>query len=464
MMQQWKLPDVGEGIHEAEIVRWLVHEHETVQADQPLVEIQTDKALVEVSSPYAGTIAKLHAVEGEVVKVGTVLVEFSAPDAATGSAAASTAPATTATPEPVAASAAPVSPADPASALAASAAWAAGAAGAPAKPRRRALATPAIRRFAREMSVNIDEVTGTGKDGRVTEEDIRRFMQGKQGAVQPDVQAGGNAAGANVSAPNPASPHRAGAPLPPLSPMPTAAAPGGPLQSEERVALRGLRRAISEHMVRSIYTAPHVTGMDEADATELVAFKRKAAEIAQRKGVKLTYLPFVIKAVVSALKEYPYLNASLDDSAGEIVLKRYYNIGIAVDTPNGLLVPVIANADQKSLLELAADVERLSAKAHDRTLTQAELQGGTFTISNIGSFGGLFATPIINYPEVAILAVGKIAKRPVALEDDSIVVRQMLTLSLTFDHRVIDGGMSGRFTRHVIRYLQNPAEMFLELV
>ncbi len=430
MRYEWKLPDVGEGIHEAEIIRWFVREQDQVEVDQVVAEIQTDKALVEIPCPVKGVVTKINAAEGEVVRVGTVVLEFEVEAAQK---------------EPVPAKTGTESVPSASSSLLAS-----GQIGMVAKP----LATPAIRRLARELAVNLQEVKGSGADGRITEDDVRSFANRRSEKTpqpterQPLPSVDGLERAIQVQR----EPKRSASAVAAVAPM-----------DEERIPIRGLRRAISEQMVRSKFTAPHVTGMDEADVTELVKLRRTASELAAKTGATLTYLPFIIKAVVSALKAFPYFNASVDDERGEFVLKRYYNIGIAVDTPDGLVVPVVHHADQKSILELAAEISRLTEKAHKRTLGLDDMQGGTFTISNIGSFGGLFATPVINHPEVAILATGRIARKPVALDDDTVVVRQMMPISVTFDHRIIDGGTSGRFTRHVMEHLQNPIKQFLEM-
>ncbi|BCJ85470.1 dihydrolipoamide acetyltransferase family protein [Effusibacillus dendaii] len=418
MSYQWKLPDVGEGIHEAEIIRWLVKEGDTVETDQPILEMQTDKALVEIPSPVKGKIVKLHAAERDVVRVGTILVEFETNQQTPNSENQTTQTETAQTPASVSNQSQQTAP----------------------TPAKRALATPAIRRLARELGVDIQTVKGTGAGGRVTEEDVR------------------SAVASQVSHPLKNTP-----PLADRQPF-AYTSDREAEQLEERIPIQGIRRVIAEHMVRSKFTAPHVTSMEEVDVTELVKFRKKAADMASKKGIKFTYLPFVIKAVVSALKEYPFFNASIDDEKGQIVVKRYYNIGIAVDTPDGLIVPVIKQADRKSLLELADEISVLTEKATHRKLDVSDLQGGTFTISNIGSFGGYFATPVINHPEVAILATGTIARKPVILDDDSIIGRHLMPVSLTFDHRLIDGGMSGRFTKHIIQYLQDPTLMFLEMV
>ena len=424
-MFEFRLPDVGEGLHEAEIVRWRVVEGETVREDQPFVDIQTDKAVVELTLPRAGVIHKLHGREGEVVKVGAVLVSIAE-----------------------AGEAAPVPAAPPPAARAQAAA-------APSPvilvrsegPRqgRWAPAAPSTRRLARELGIDVNALSGTGRDGRVTDDD-----------------AGGAAARAAgvpaVAAPAPsvASAAAAPAPAPRPAPVPVAAPAAG---TDTRVPLRGIRRTIAEHMVRSVQHVPHAVVVDEADFSALVALRGELAE----DGKKVTYLPLIIKAVVAALKEFPYLNARLDDQAQEIVLRGDYNIGVAVATEAGLVVPVVKQAERKSVLQLAADVAALSGKAREGKLAPADFQGGTFTISNIGAFGGLMSAPIINHPEVAILGVHKVQERPVG-RDGQIVLRPMCYLSLSFDHRVIDGDLATRFVSRIIQLLERPSRLLAELI
>jgi pyruvate dehydrogenase E2 component (dihydrolipoamide acetyltransferase) len=289
------------------------------------------------------------------------------------------------------------------------------------------LAAPAVRKLARDLKVDIHTVVGSGDGGRVVAEDVRRA-----------------------------------AAVPPVAAM-AASVADPPNATEVRIALRGTRRVIAEHMVRSKFTAPHVSTMDEVDVSQLVELRAQMKEVAQSAKIKLTYLPFIVKAVVAALKRYPYLNASLDEQTQEIVLKSYYHIGIAVDDPDGLVVPVLRNADQKSVGAIAREIQDLTERAHQHTLTRAEMSGSTFTVTNYGSFGGMFATPVINYPEVAVFGTGRIQRRAVVLDDDQIVARPVMTVCLTFDHRVVDGGTAGRFTNEVMRYLRRPAELFLEL-
>ena len=431
---EFKLPDIGEGIHEGEIVKWLVKEGDFVREDQPMVEVMTDKATVEIPAPRAGKILKLHAQEGEVVKVGSVLVTIEEVSEAKPEpkreAITVAAPQPKPEPEPVAAGATATAtavtapPPPPPSTVA---------------PTQRVLATPATRKLARELGVDISQIQGTGPGGRVTDEDVRRF------------------AAARTAPPSPTP-----APAKPTAP---AFAPSAVVtdQREERIPLRGIRKRIVEHMHKSKTTAAHFTYVDEVDMTELIQLREQMKPLAEQKGVKLTYLPFIVKASVAALKEMPLLNASLDEAKGEIVIKKYYNIGIATATEDGLIVPVIKDADRKSLLEIALEIERLAKAAREGKIALHDIQGGTFTITSLGASGGLFATPIINYPEVAILGIHEIKKRPV-VRDDQIVIRDIMYVSLSFDHRLIDGDVGARFCKKIISYLENPKMLFLELV
>ena len=410
MVFEFKLPDVGEGVAEGEVVKWLVKEGAEVKENQPLVEIMTDKVNVEISSPKKGTILKLNAKEGEVVKVGQVLLVIGekGEQAPTGPP-----PSTPATPAQVVAKPAEVT--RTATVVPAAA---------PKKPQE-ILATPSTRKLARDLGVDLAIVQGTGPGGRITDDDVRRFKE-----------SGRRPAAVAVTVPT-----KAGV--------------------EERVPLRGIRRKIAEHMIKSTHTAAHVSHVDEVDMTEVVHLREKAKVSAEKRGVKLTYLPFIIKALIPALKQYPYLNASLDDEREEIILKKYYNIGIATNTEQGLVVPVIKDADHKSITQLAEEVAKLSERARTGQLTLDEIQGSTFTITNVGAIGGVFATPIINYPEVAILGVHKITKRPV-VKDNQIVIRDMTYFSVSFDHRVLDGAMAAQFMTTIKQYLEDPKLLLLE--
>jgi pyruvate dehydrogenase E2 component (dihydrolipoamide acetyltransferase) len=420
MVYEFKLPDIGEGVAEGEVVKWLVKEGAQVNENQSLVEIMTDKVNVEIPSPRKGTILKLMAKEGEVVKVGQVLLVIGEKGDQGAPTAQTAPPAPTALqPKATVPSTAPTTPAPqnrigpPAPVPAAL------------KRPQEILATPSTRKLARDLGVELALVQGTGPGGRITDDDVRRFK---------DV--GRTAAAVAVTVP-------------------------GPRGVEERIPLRGIRRKVAEHMVKSRDTAAQVTHVDEIDMTEVVHLREKANAASEKRGIKLTYLPFIIKALIAALKQYPYLNATLDDQKQEIVLKKYYNIGIATDTDQGLLVPVIKSADHKSINQLAEEIGQLSEKARNGQLSLDEVQGSTFTITNVGGIGGVFATPIINYPEVGILGVHKIVERPVA-KDMQIMVRHMTYLSLSFDHRVLDGAMAARFMNVIKQYLEDPKLLLLE--
>ncbi|MCL6588112.1 MAG: 2-oxo acid dehydrogenase subunit E2, partial [Anoxybacillus sp.] len=421
MRYEFKLPDIGEGLHEAEIVRWFVHEGEEVTIDQPIAEIQTDKATVEISTPVAGKVVALAGSEGEVVKVGEPLIivdmqekmEAVAPFVPPQAAAPSALQQAVAQPTPLQA-VAQFAPQQAAVELAS-------------HRKKHVIAAPSVRKRAREMGIPIEDVKGTGEGGRVVVADLERYVTERAAA--------------------------AAAPAletiePTVSPL---------KQTEERLPMRGLRKKIAEKMVKSFYTAPHVTGMDEVDVTTLVDIR---TSLMNQLSIKLTYLPFVIKAVTRALKEHPLFNAALDEATNEIVLKKEYHIGIATATKEGLVVPVIRHADQKSIRELAEELAELTEKAHRHTLRVDELQGSTFTITSTGANGGWFATPIINYPEVAILGVHAIKRKPVVIGEE-IVIRDMMGISLTFDHRVIDGEPAGRFMAAVASVLEKPEQLLL---
>ncbi|HZW28852.1 MAG TPA: dihydrolipoamide acetyltransferase family protein, partial [Trueperaceae bacterium] len=303
-------------------------------------------------------------------------------------------------------------------------------------PYGRVLAVPAARKLARELGIDIEQVVGSGPNGRVRVEDVRAHAEGAAPA-------------AGVA--GPARPARPPAVQGDLSAL------------EERVPVRGLRRLISQQMVTSHLQTVRTLHVDEADVSGLVAMRERLKPAAERRGVRLSYLPFVMKAVVAALKEYPALNSSLDEERGEIVVKRYYNIGMAVAVPDGLVVPVVKDVEDLSLLEVAAEVQRLAEAARTGKLAPDDVKGGTFSITNIGSLGGLFSFPIINVPEAAILGLHSIKKRPVVLPDDTIAARSMVYLSLSFDHRVLDGAVAASFTSRLIQLLETPEELMLDL-
>lgn len=423
-MYEFKLPDVGEGIHEAEILRWLVKPGDTVVADQPILEIQTDKAVVELPSPVGGTVVEIRLAPGTLAHVGDVLIVIEPGDKAArpsdGKAAA---------PAPAPAASAPARGAPPP-------AVAPGIAG----PGRRVLAAPAVRKLALELGIDLAQVPGSGPAGRVLPSDVRRFAERPAPAPEPE--------------PAPA------APAAPVSlPPPPARRPGEEIVEEK--SLDGLRRRIAERMEQA-WRVPHVTSFDEVDATHLVDLRRRLQPEAERRGLRLTYLPLIIKAAIQALKEFPEFNASLDMENRKIRLYRHYHIGVATAIPEGLVVPVIRHADQLTVLHLAAELARLADLARERKLGVAELSGSTFTITNVGSFGGQLGTPIINPPEVAILASGRIADKPVAI-DGQVEVRPVLPLALSYDHRLIDGAAAGRFLSRLRALLADPALLLLEL-
>ncbi|TRY42584.1 2-oxo acid dehydrogenase subunit E2 [Geobacillus sp. LEMMJ02] len=436
MIYEFKLPDIGEGLHEAEIIRWLIREGDVVKADQPIAEIQTDKAMVEMTTPVAGKVVALAGPEGATVKVGEPLIVVETEAA-------------------VAAEAAPTDhlAQEPASAVHIEAPR-------PTVGRKRAIAAPSVRKRARELGVPIDEVEGTGEGGRVTLADLERYVREREAAASVAEAARREANEAGVLPTGSAS--AAGGRQESIASWTSIASLDAVFEEEERIPLRGLRKKIAEKMVKSMYTAPHVTGMDEVDVTKLVEIRKHLANQLAEERIKLTYLPFIIKAVTRALKQYPMFNASLDEETNEIVLKKRYHIGIATATKAGLVVPVIRDADQKSIRELAIEIAELSEKAHRQALRLDELQGSTFTITSTGAGGGWFATPIINYPEVAIFGAHAIKRRPVVVGDE-IVIRDMMGMSLTFDHRVIDGEPAGRFMRTVAHYLENPEVLLLDV-
>ncbi|WP_247003060.1 2-oxo acid dehydrogenase subunit E2 [Halosolutus gelatinilyticus] len=555
MVREFKLPDVGEGVAEGELVSWLVAEGDEVSEDQPVAEVETDKALVEVPAPVNGTVRELRYEEGDVIPVGEVFVTFDVegeetpseaeseteseadvtshsadvdspeearspeggegelagdpgaetaeietPDdrifapprvrrmareegidlsriegsgpggritaadvqaaAGGGEIEAASADETAGAPEPGAESAADAiepdadaTPSDTGSDAAAGAATGAGGQRArQARPaqvesadRDRTLAAPATRRIAQEEGVDIDAVpTDEERDGEafVTPEAVREYAEAQRQAQEADREA--------IEAGEPVS--QKGAEF----------APG---ERERREPFRGVRKRIAEAMVESKYTAPHVTHHDEVDVTDLVEARQRLKPRAEEQGIRLTYMPFIMKAVTAALKEFPEMNAVIDDANEEIVYRDYYNVGVATATDVGLMVPVVENVDGKGLLQLSSEMNELVQKARERSISPGELQGSTFTITNVGGIGGEYATPILNYPESGILAIGEIKRKPRVVERDgeeSIEPRSVLTLSLSFDHRLIDGAVGAEFTNTIMEYLENPELLLLE--
>lgn len=434
-MKEFRMPELAESVVEGEIIRWLVPVGEFVAEEAPLVEVMTDKATVEITSPFSGILVEQVHAEGDVVPVGEVIARFevsseqpaaaepaaNAPAAEpedagdelslfkargeTGSASYQISRPTASTPAPTS-TRAPVTQTTDAFG--------------------RILAVPAARKLARERGIDLTGVQGSGPNGRIRVADVEKHQ------------------GASYQAPGPSFPTDLRA-------------------LESRTPVRGLRRVIAKSLTESHLETVRTLHVDEADVTGLVNVREVLKPLAAARGVKLSYLPFFMKAVAQALQEFPMINASLDTETNEIVEKRYYNLGMAVATDNGLVVPVVKHVDQQNVIEIGREVQRLAAAARDGSLTPEDFQDGTFSLTNIGSLGGLFSFPIINLPEAAILGVHSIKKRPVVLADDSIVARSMIYLSLSFDHRIVDGAEGAMFTSRVIELIQEPEQLILDL-
>jgi pyruvate dehydrogenase E2 component (dihydrolipoamide acetyltransferase) len=434
MPRTFSLPDLGEGLTEAEIVAVLVREGDVIREDAPLLEVETDKAQVEIPSPMGGRVETIHVQPGQTVKVGAPLVTFS-------DAAALAAP-----PAPSRSAPAPAPPAPRASAAASPSTAAAPVprAGGP------VAATPATRRLARELGVDLTAVRGTGPGGRVLDEDVRAAAAGSPGAAAPATTAA-----------------RPTAPAGPAKPLATVGLEAPPLPRfeqwgpVERAPLSHLRRTIAERMTLSAALIPHVTHFDRADITDLDAIITRNLEAGRAKGVTLTLTSFLLKAAALGLVRHPTFNASLDPAAGELVLKRYYNLGVAVATERGLIVPVLRELDRKPVLEIARELAALAQRVRDGKAMLDDLRGGTFTITNIGALGGTAAIPIINYPEVAILGVAR-ARQEAVVRQGQIVPRLLLPLTLTFDHRVADGADGARFATEIVQLLEAPERLLWE--
>lgn len=434
-----KMPDLGEGVIEGEVARWLVNPGDDVKEEQVVLEVMTDKATVEIPSTVAGKVSELHFKEGEIVSVGQTLVSFGG---AGGGAAKAKAQPETKSAAPAAATPAAASPA----AAAAPVANGNGAAN--------VQAAPAVRKAARERGINLSTILGSGPNGRILMSDLDSPTAAPAAAVA--------SAPAAAREPQPSAPASAPAPT---KPLPVYTPAGAATQEEERVPLRGMRKRIVEKMATSKRTAAHFTYVEECDITELYNFRKELKAEAEARGVKMTFMPFIIKAATIALKDFKELNAELREDGqggGEVVYKKYYNVGMATDTPDGLTVPVIKEADRKSIFELAYDVGDLGARARDRKLTPQELQGGTFTITNAGNIGGVMATPVINYPEVAILGVHQIKKRPWVVGDE-IKIRQIIWFSLSLDHRIVDGAVAARFMNRFVELIADPKKLMMEM-
>jgi pyruvate dehydrogenase E2 component (dihydrolipoamide acetyltransferase) len=438
MAYEFKLPDIGEGIHEGEIVKWFIKPGDEIKEDDILLEVQNDKAVVEIPSPVEGKILDVKVEEGTVSVVGDVLVTIEAEgyegESESSEEAEEKPKEEKEEPKQAEKSQSKDEKTDEDKQAEAE----------DADESKRVIAMPSVRKYAREKDVNINKVSGSGKNGRVLKEDIDQFLKGEPAEAEEKTEQAQDTADSKEAKEDKKAPA-------------AAEAVGG----ETREKIRGIRKAISNAMVNSKHTAPHVTLLDEVDVTDLVAHRKQFKAVAAEKDIKLTYLPYVVKALVSAAREFPTLNASIDDGNEEIVYKHYFNIGIAADTEKGLMVPVVKEADRKSIFTISAEINELATKAREGKLASEDMQGGTVTITNIGSAGGQWFTPVINHPEVAILGIGRIAEKPV-VKDGEVVVAPVLALSLSFDHRLIDGATAQNALNKIKRLLNDPQLLIME--
>jgi pyruvate dehydrogenase E2 component (dihydrolipoamide acetyltransferase) len=422
VVTEFRFPDVGEGITEGTVKKWLVKEGDPVDEDQVMAEVETDKAVVEMSSPVSGTVLKIYVQEDQVVNVGQVLVVIgeSGEDVPEPGAAPTPAPShVEAAPMPAPAAAAAVVPA--------------AAPVATGSPGGKVRATPKVRRLAKQKGVDLVTVTPTGTSGRVTEDDVNRAYQAIQAA-------------ASAAQAKPAMKVKLNYDF------------YGHIKHKP---FKSLRKVIADNMVESKFTAPHATAMEEVDTSALWDLRAEMKAEAEKEGVKLTFLPFIIMATVKALSKHPSLNSELDEEEADIIVKEYANIGVAVDTDGGLMVPVLKRAEHKDLLQIAQEVEGLTERARSRKIDLADLKGGSFTISNYGSVGGMYGVPIINYPEAAILGVGRMRDVP-RVVDGEIVVRKVMGLSVSFDHRIVDGAEVAGFINTLKYLFENPREILVK--
>ena len=442
-MYEFKLADLGEGMHEAEIVQWLINVGDTTKLDQTIAKVETDKAVVELPSPVAGRVSEIRVQGGQTAKVGEVLVIFETATKGDGEAAPKNSENATVAAAPPSSPTHMPSPAESSSQSTS-----------PVVVRSRVQAAPAVRKLAFELGIDLAQVTPSSSSGRVSLEDVRAYAEtatsGKQNGAAPAASVG-TLAKEEQAAPVPGEK------------IEKSLAQVSPTGEDERQPLTGLRKRVAEHMERSWRTIPHATAFDEVDSGALIALRHALKPIAEQRGVRLTYMPLLIKLLIPLLKEFPIFNASLDEEKREIIYKRSYHIGIAADSPEGLLVPVMRNADRLTLVEVAAKLEKLIDGAHKRTLALPEVSGSTFTLNNVGSFGGGSGTPIINHPEVAILAVGRIQEKAI-VRQGAVIVRPMMPLALSFDHRLIDGAMSGKFLGRFKELVENPQQLLLDMV
>lgn len=434
MAYNFKLPDIGEGIHEGEIVKWFVKKGDEVKEDDVLCEVQNDKAVVEIPSPVDGPVSKVHVEEGTVATVGDTIItidaegyesdESDADDAEKEEEQEASAPKEEKAKKKEKDDAEAEKQTDQNSDS-----------GNDESDNKRVIAMPSVRKYARENEVIIQKMKGSGKNGRVLKEDVDNFLSGDQQAdIAEETET--------------------------TEESPAAAAPKGEYP-ETREKMSGIRKSIAKAMVNSKTKAPHVTLMDEVDVTELVAHRKKFKEVAAEQEIKLTYLPYVAKALVSASKKYPILNAAVDDETDEIIHKQYYNIGIAADTDKGLLVPVVKDADRKSIFTISKEINELAEKARSGKLTSEEMKGASNTITNIGSAGGQWFTPVLNYPEAVILGIGRIAEKPI-VRDGEIVVAPVLAISFSFDHRIVDGATAQLALNQIKRLVNDPQLIMME--
>jgi len=448
---EFRLPELGEGLHEGRISKWLVKPGDVIEEDDAIAEVENDKALVELPSPIAGKVIEIKVEEGTTSVVGDLLMTMEVAGDATDSAAAADAAAESTELDESVQAPSPATDSAPAANISQDEPQKAPQQTPQPQPSAHdVLATPGVRKYAREQSVDISLVKGTGANGKVTREDIDAS---RSGAAQPA-----------TTTPAASEANATTAQTPKVAAATARETTSGTLdaEAEERVPLTMIRKKIAEAMAHSMYTAPHVTLMDEVDVTELVQLRAEIKPLAATRGVKITYLPFVVKAMVAALRTCPELNSTLDEERQELVLKHNYHIGIATDTDRGLLVPVVRHADRKNMWQIASEIEDLATRGRNSKLTPAEMKGSTISITNIGSAGGMFFTPIINFPEVAILGVGRITERPI-MKDGQVVGAQMMALSLSFDHRIIDGALGQRFMNMLKSLLENPRLLLLEV-
>ncbi len=405
MAFEFKFPDVGEGITEGEVVKWHVDEGQEVEEDQVLLEVETDKAVVDIPAPVAGTIIRRVVSEGAVINVGDVMVVIGEAGEGWSDKVETGGVAGEETPRPAKVTSST-------------------------STNRRVAAAPATRKLARDLGVDLATVTGTGPGGRIGPEDVRMAVE-RMGWAES---------------------------VPGKRKEPAAS----PSEREERVPMRGVRKRVSEAMVASVRTIPHVTHVDDAEVTDLIRLREKISKRWGGQERKISFLPFFIRAIVENLKLHPAMNASIDDENDEIIYKKYYNIGMATATPDGLIVPVIKAADRLSILELSDEIDRLAGQTRTRKVPLEDLKGATFSITNYGSIGGLFGTPIIHHPETAILGVGKFFGRVVCRAGE-MLERDFVYLSLSFDHRVADGADAAAFVNGIKEYVEEPETHFMEL-